>query len=534
MSINDSSLEQLWADLATTALLGTERRALALPAPAEPLGRALAQIDQADQPGALLSAAALLAAYHQAARAPALAKASAAEPCAPEESQPCPPAALQHLWAIVNGTQRALLPEWLAALSARGRHVPPALLPDLLELGRSQPELRGAIVPALGKRGVWLAAQNSDWAFARGIGMRLGESETQDARAHALWDTGGRGARAALLLEARESAPERARELLQRTWASDKADERVALLGTFELGLSMGDEPLLEALLDDRSKEVRRSAAGLLARLPESRLVGRMRERAAAMLSWAPPTKGRIFKSGRGARLEYHPPAQFDPAWGRDAVEARPPAHLEKLGERAWWLLQIISCVPPSDWSGGWAAAPAELAEAARQGDWGAALLAGWRAATANHRDAGWAEALLRHDQHASELLAVLAPARQETLLLEILRGDCAPMHKHPVLELLRKTSHAWSAELTRAVLRALYRHMRGWRDTYDYQLRGALTEEFARRMPPALLHEIGGGWPDEPEVRERWQGVLDKLMITLQFRRDMLAALGSGPAGSL
>ncbi len=530
--MNDDSLDQLWADLATIALLGTERRALALPAPAGPLGQALAQIDQADQPGALLGAAALLAAYQQAARSPAKATASAAEPCEPEQLLPCPPAALQHLWAIVNGAQRALLPEWLAALSARGLRVPHALLPDLLELGRSQPELRGAIVPALGRRGAWLAAQNPDWAFARGIGVRLGETEALDARAHELWDTGGRGARAALLFEARQTAPARARELLQRTWASDKADERVALLGTFEQGLSMDDEPLLEALLDDRSKEVRRSAAGLLVRLPESRLVARMRERATAMLSWVPPAKVRIFKGRRGARLEYNPPAQFDPAWGRDAVEARPPAHLEKLGERAWWLLQIIGCVPPSDWSGGWGATPAELAEAARQGDWGAALLAGWRAAAANHRDAAWAEALLRHDPHMAELLPVLSPARQEALLLEILRGDCTPLHKHPMLELLRKTNHAWSAELTRAVLRALYRHMRGWRDTYDYQLRGALTEEFARRMPPALLHEIGSGWPDEPEVRERWQGVLDKLMITLQFRRDMLAALGSSSAG--
>mgnify|MGYP000851211504 CR=1 FL=1 len=136
------------------------------------------------------------------------------------------------------------------------------------------------------------------------------------------------------------------------------------------------------------------------------------------------------------------------------------------------------------------------------------------------------AEALLRHSPAFAELLPLLPVARREALLLEILRGDCTPLHKHPVLELLRKAEHAWSAELARALLRALYRHMRKWRDSYDYQLRGALTDEFARRMPPALLGEIAAGLPDEPDVRERWQGVIDKLLITMQFRHDMLRAL--------
>jgi len=41
-----------------------------------------------------------------------------------------------------------------------------ALLPDLLELGRTQADLRAAILPALDRRGHWLAAQNQDWSYA--------------------------------------------------------------------------------------------------------------------------------------------------------------------------------------------------------------------------------------------------------------------------------------------------------------------------------------------------------------------------------
>ena len=44
--------------------------------------------------------------------------------------------------------------------------------------------------------------------------------------------------------------------------------------------------------------------------------------------------------------------------------------------------------------------------------------------------------------------------------------------------------------------------------------------------MPPAMLNEIAGDWPADEAARERWQGVIDRLLIILQFRRDMLDAL--------
>ena len=67
---------------------------------------------------------------------------------------------------MLGGTHRALLPEWLAALASAGRRAPAALLPDLLELGRTHADLRAAILPALDRRGRWLAAQNPDWSYA--------------------------------------------------------------------------------------------------------------------------------------------------------------------------------------------------------------------------------------------------------------------------------------------------------------------------------------------------------------------------------
>jgi hypothetical protein len=292
----------------------------------------------------------------------------------------------------------------------------------------------------------------------------------------------------------------------------------------------MDDEPFLEGALDDRSKEVRRAAAELLARLPDSRLARRMLERVRPLLSWVSAAKPRLLglRPGQRARLEVALPAECDKAMIRDGVDPKPPTHRRDLGEKAWWLLQLLQAIPPATWSTQWSVSPAELIAATERSEWQPVLLEAWGGATLAFRDALWAAELLRIEPRQAELLDAMPAEQQELLLLDILRGNCTPLHKHPVMALLRQTSHPWSAELARAVLGALYRHMRAWNDSFDYQLRGAVSEDFARRIPPELLEEIAGGWPREQGVRERWHGVIDRLLITLQFRRDMLNELRS------
>src|SRR5262249_24550712 len=141
------------------------------------------------------------------------------------------------------------------------------------------------------------------------------------------WEIGDRAARLTLLHEARKTVPDLARELLAATWAGEKADDRATFLGTFEAGLSMADEPFLEGVLDDRSKEVRRAAAPLLTRLPDSRLAGRMFERVRPLLTWVGGTKPRMLglRQGQPARIEMTLPAACDKAMIRDGVEPKPP-----------------------------------------------------------------------------------------------------------------------------------------------------------------------------------------------------------------
>jgi hypothetical protein len=262
--------------------------------------------------------------------------------------------------------------------------------------------------------------------------------------------------------------------------------------------------------------------------LPDSGRAQRMLERALPLLAWVPAEKPRMLglRQGQPARLEVALPNACDQTMIRDGIEQKTPPERRDMGEKAWWLFQILRAVPPAIWSQRLNAAPADLVEAAARSEWHAQLHESWAAAAITFGDAAWAETLLRADPHQSGLLAALAPARQEALLLALLRGNIAPLHKHPVLGLLRQTRHRWSAELTRAVLGAVRRHMRAPAAGNDHQLRSAITEDFAQRIPPAMLDEISDGWPTDEAARERWQGVIDRLLIIVQFRRDMLDAL--------
>jgi hypothetical protein len=240
-----------------------------------------------------------------------------------------------------------------------------------------------------------------------------------------------------------------------------------------------------------------------------------------------PAGKSRMLglRPGQPARIDIRLPETCDKAMARDGVESRLPAQRKDLGERAWWLVQMLSTIPPTAWSRAWNVGPAELLQAAANSEWNALLFEGWAAAALSARDADWAIELLRADHTRTGLLAALDPARRDAFLLALLRGERKALHKHPALAMLRQHRCAWSAELTRTVLQAVQRYLSSAGDTQDYQVRGALADDFALFMPPAMLDEIAAAL-SSGEAADRWRGAVDKLLITLQFRRDMLEEL--------
>lgn len=499
-----------WQDVVTAALVGTQRQTLTLNPQDNQLGKLLRRLDSTDPEGALLGAAGAIALYQRAGRLPITDNQPLPTICEPDDLPGCSPRAGQQLALMLKGEHVEILPEWLATTAEVGKRVPERYLPELLALGQRH-QLREAILPVLGKRGLWLAAQNPNWNYV------VGEDE------EVTWQIGSRAARLLLMQRLRALNPAAARERLAATWAEEGAEDRAAFLETLQTGLSMDDEPFLEEVLDDKTKKVRRAAANLLARLPKSQLCQRMTERVCRLLA--------LTHTG-DLSLDVSLPESDDKSMRRDGVELKPT---DRQGEKSRCLLQMLAAVPPQIWCESWSTTPSQLVQIVSGNDWEPMLLEGWAIAAQRHQDTDWAEALLSvchkfcaYLMPLPELIkglrSVLPPQRWEAFILSLLQSDPNILNfLHPAFRMLHYGQHFWSAELTRVVLESV-RCCLDNNQQYDWQFRSVL-QEFARYMSPCLVHEAIS-LSAVVKGKSGWAEAVDEFLAIVQFRHEMLQAI--------
>ena len=517
----------VWSAVVNTALLGTDRSGLVLPPSDGSLGDAVSALIQsaADPSAALLRVAAAASAYRRCGWSPRRSDAPLPEPCPPDAKPVCKPAAAALLRRILHGEHESLLGAWLALATRHQVRAPTDVLRDLLDVGKREPALRAVVLAAGGTRATWLAGFNEDWSYAI-----AGDSVDSVVTT---FETGTGAARVAAFQQLRRLDAERARVELEKTWAQESPAERAAFTGALAEGLGSADEPFLERALDDRRKEVRHQAASLLARLPTSALVARMIDRATSLLS--------LGKSGllKRTRIDVTPPPEADAALLRDGIDPRPP---QGLGERAWWLAQIVGVVPPSTWTSRWSLDPAAILKATGGNEWSDPLVAGWLTATERYHDASWATAFWEHADAAriDPRWASPAPERVFTMVVaaeqvdaelrrivdaeqNALRGDSS------ALVALLQWQHEWSDPLARAVARRLKRYVGDAKVplTVEFGLR-ALIERCAHAVPVSAIDAFIDGWPEGSGAGESWGPAVDSLTSVLRFRSDLDAAFNA------
>ena len=292
---------------------------------------------------------------------------------------------------ITEGPQDMLAPS-LAFLDQAGQRLPHGLLVSALNQGRQSTELREWLLPVLGERGRWLAAQNPQWAYAAGV--------QETANPEQIWQEGSVAQRVSLLEAERETDPAKARARLETSLKELNAKERAPMVAALHAGLSMDDEPLLEKLLADRSKEVRENAAQLLTRLPDSAHSQRMTAWLQAMLS----------RDDKG-EWQIEPPEQGNKDWERDGIALQLPTYVK--GERAWWLQQLVMLAPIDFWRQALDKSPVQLWDWSRRSDWKSALRQGWLRALDTQHDLRWLP-LLQSMESDSRAQALLPPLLEQ------------------------------------------------------------------------------------------------------------------------
>jgi hypothetical protein len=510
---------ELPADLLATALVGTARRPwtggtvrvgdgmVTIPeSPAAPAAR-------------LLEAAAVALTYRRAATRPATGHPPVTA-APPEILAPVPAPAAARLQLVLNGAvpggrsaAEELLGQWLALAASRGDVVvPPDSLPALLDTGRRTTAIRPALARVAGRRGAWLAGHRPQWAY-------LLDSPGPDTAAPEVWQTGTVGERVEHLTRLRRTDPDAARELLAGTFAGESGDDRARFVEVLATGLSIADDPFLDAALDDRRREVRDAAVSLLRRLPGSAYGGRMAARATAAVRLERRTFGRD-------RLVVSPPQQVDPALRRDGVAARPPAH---AGVGAWLLTEIVAGTPLDTWTAAFGRRPAAVLELAAGDDWSTPLRHGWARAAIAQRDAAWAGALVAAAERARpgksgglppelawDLHLVLPPAELARFAVEALRRDPARAHR-----LLSVHQGEWPDDLADAVVETIAHRART--DQHAWQL-AELCRSAALAMPPRYAATIGhlALQFDHQALEPARVRPVAELAVMLTFRHEM------------
>jgi len=504
----------------------------ALPAWPDVLAAALVGGARSGQPAETLLDAAAAHALRRRAGA-ALLHGVALPPPAPADETPVvrPAAAARagDLLAFDDATRRTgplrdvesrleLVTEWLSAAAAAGWRVPPELVPALLDAGRRHRGLRPLIGPVAGARAGWLAEQRADWSYARSTAA---PSAVPAADGGAAWEFGSTEQRVRYLVALRRTDPTAGRALLESAWDAEAPEDRAALLQALGVGLTGDDEALLERALDDRRKEVRVAALPLLGRLPGSAYGTRMAARAAAHVHLDRPGWIRV-----------SPPAECDRSMRRDGIAPRPPGG---VGERAWWLEEILARTPLSVW-------PRDLFSRRVSEGWPATLRRSLARAAATQRHGEWAAALV--DDLTAEVAASGHP--DDRLLLEALydvlpaddlaqravaalRRGLATATAVGVEHVLHLCPRPWPEPLVEAVFAALADvpggRGAGWRVS-------ALCELAALRLPAAcapraaalverLRAAAGYGAPADPGI-----AIIERFAGTLRFRHDMIGEL--------
>ena len=389
-----------WQTLVANALVGTERQT---PQALDGEGALKELVDRLDwtQPeGAVLGAAGAIALHQWIGQRPAHKDWTAMESCPPEELPVINSTVAGYLDRVMGSYSDVFL-ELLLLIARAGQRVPDRQIPRLLRRAKSNVKLRSSIAAVTGQRGQWLARQQPDWGFLVMEGDR--EVSLDLPQLQQIWKNGDGEQRAFLLQRWREDDPNGAREALETVWSTERVKERAALIESLAKGLTMADEPFLEAALKDRGQAVRQTAIELLARLPESRLCQRMADRIQQFV--------RIMSDGSKARLEIKTPEEYKSDWKRDGL----PDHPNGL------LREMLAAAPLEIWGPASLVVPA-IEKEAYQGH----VLAGFELAVKRQQRLDWAHALFNHFDYSaaggwtlSKVQPLLAIEQQEAWLRE-------------------------------------------------------------------------------------------------------------------
>ncbi|MEV0245331.1 DUF5691 domain-containing protein [Nocardia sp. NPDC050712] len=506
--------------LTSVALLGTARRAVDIAQLQASVGAVSGRLS-GDPAALLLESVALHDAFT---RGGALATTAELPAPAPDDSRRLLPAAAARRLATMLRERSVFLPEWFEAAAPRDFRAPEALSALLLEQASAHAGLRPLLLRLAGPRGRWLAARHPDWRKLEWPNL----SESALLATEEIWRTGKPAQRLAWLTRLREQHPDAAREALAQAWPKESGTLKAELLDVLSTELSAKDEPLLEAALDDRRADVRRTASGLLALLPDSAFAQRMTTRAQAWID--------IQSAPGGTAFVLHLPDPLDADARRDGIFDRPVEFTYRWNgtpdPTAGRLRQLVAATPLPHWQTlRGPATPQDVIRVGVQERFRQPMFDGWVDAALAQHDSGWAKALFEAGVPSDvallrrrELFALLP---EDDRVRHLLRLDGAWFSE--IEALLPAMGHPWPDPLAQHVLLLLFERSRVAAQRVGAHGAGPAAHRSLLVAAAAHLPATAAGMAEVLARRcedPGWRQAFDRLTRDLTHRSMMLEEL--------
>lgn len=427
------------------------------------------------------------------------------------------PALARFFEKLMEDDDDRLLGQMMEKMKAKQVVLPGSMLPMLLQKATGNTDFAAMLIPVLGSRGKWLASQHPEWR------LLVLSSENFS------WETGKHAERLALLRYWRHEDPVVGLHLLESTWNEETTAHQKTFLKCLQINLSLADEDFLEGALDSRRKEVRKTAAELLACVSDSALVKRMFVRAKQFLA----LKG---KEGRG-KISVELPEAPDKALLRDGLDNKKQWH--QGGLKASRLWQILSVIPPQYWATHFNCPVKELLSIYVRSEWSELLVQSAIDACLRHQDDEWTEALLNFwmenyskqrwaNLQVDGLFPLLHPLSFERIVAKALRKNVAvPEEDDPLIDLLSIPKMEWGDELSQKILVAI----RGW--IGDDQMRywggwylKSVLKNAAYCANPLLYERTRRAWNNAGPVWTSWENDEEDFFEVYQKRRRIVELL--------
>ncbi len=427
------------------------------------------------------------------------------------EETNCSYKSTRHLKLILDGKYALVFPEFLYHLLENGKRLPTELMPALMQ----RPDIDEwweLIEMAISQGGRWLIGQHPDWK------MRLNEPENRN------WETESKIHRIAFLKFLRKNNPAQAIELLRSTWDTENYRNKTIFLQELKVGLSAEDEGFLENALHDRRKEVRQVAAELLSQLPLSEYAERMFQRALDCL---------FYEKGK---WHITIPDEPDKVASTDGILI---IHPEWKGEKAGYLGQIFSGIPPSRWELHFELEPEPLLKLFAKNEWSNTLHKAIAIAAVFHHDEKWIGQMftywfenenspLWNDPVGIQVLELAPPEIVNQLSIAYLKERKGlPEEDDPVFQVLQQNDAPWQNELTLLIINRLQEWLtkykgQPWLFTYYKKL----LQMTGCRCDPSLSATLQKGWDISAPIWYDWEKEVEEMLNTVFFRKEMIEEL--------